>query len=71
MFSYEYRGMSTILHKCEFVKLTAVNTQVKLVSDEVQDVNSNLDDVKRSSSLPSLLNIEHLTRTHGTNYGRA
>lgn len=33
-------------------KLTAVNTQVKLVSDDVQDVNSNLDNVKRSSSLP-------------------
>ena len=33
-------------------KLTAVNTQVKLVSDDVQDVNSSLDDVKRSSSLP-------------------
>ena len=52
-------------------KLTAVNTQVKLVSDEVQDVNSNLDDVKRLSSLPSSLNVEHLTRTQGTNYGRA
>jgi hypothetical protein len=52
-------------------KLTTVNTQVKHVSGEVQDVNSNVGDVKRSSSLPSSLNVEHLTRTQGTNYGRA
>jgi hypothetical protein len=52
-------------------KLTAVDTQVKDVSREVQDVNNNVYDVKRSLSLLSLLDVEHLTRTQGTNCGRA
>jgi hypothetical protein len=44
-------------------KLTAVDTQVKNVRGEVQDVNNTVDDMKRSSLVPSSLNVEHLTRT--------
>ena len=40
-----------------------VDTQMKNVRDEVQYVINNLDDVKRSSSVPSLLAVKHLTRS--------
>jgi hypothetical protein len=52
-------------------KLTAVDTQVKHVSGEVREVNNNVEDVKRSSPVWSSQSVEHLTRTQGSNYGRA
>ncbi|KAI9444675.1 hypothetical protein H4582DRAFT_2125285 [Lactarius indigo] len=48
-----------------------VGTQVKNVRGEVQGVSNNVDDVKRSSSVPSPLIIDHLTQLQGTSYGRA
>ena len=51
--------------------LAVVDTQVKNVKSEVQAVNDNVDDVKRSSSVLSSLNVERLTRAQGTNYGRS
>ena len=51
-------------------KVEEVDTRVKSVRSEVQRVSNNVDDVKRSSSFPSLLTVEHKTRLQGTNYGR-
>ena len=42
--------------------LAAVDTQVKNVKSEVQAVNDNVDNVKRSSPVPSSLNVQRLTR---------
>jgi hypothetical protein len=42
-------------------KVEGVDTQVKSVRSEVQRVSNNVDDVKRSSTFPSLLIVEHQT----------
>ncbi len=45
------------------------NTHV--IDVKLAGVSNNVDNVKRSSSVPSSLTVEHLTRSQGTNYGRA
>ena len=51
--------------------LAVIDSAVKYVSSEVQGVNNNVDVVKSSSLALSSLHVERLTRSQGTNYGRA